>query len=223
VQPPARRSRRIVRDLRPDGPLVYQRLSTPSLFDAQKTETSWRSRRSVSVTRREWSGSRCTCSATRGRARRGPGVAREARAAGRPVQGQSQFSTWLHRLVVNTCKDVAQAAGQRSGGRSRSSRTRVSRRTAIRPARSPSRRRASSSAAALPSSRRTGDRRCAEGRLRRAVRGDLAFDGPARRHGQVLRAPRSKRSPGAVVSMSETVLMDKAAIERILPHRDRCC
>ena len=24
-------------------------------------------------------------------------------------RGQSQFSTWLHRLVVNTCKDVAQA------------------------------------------------------------------------------------------------------------------
>ena len=24
-------------------------------------------------------------------------------------RGQSAFSTWLHRLVVNTCKDVAQA------------------------------------------------------------------------------------------------------------------
>ena len=24
-------------------------------------------------------------------------------------RGESQFSTWLHRLVVNTCKDVAQA------------------------------------------------------------------------------------------------------------------
>ena len=24
-------------------------------------------------------------------------------------KGQSQFSTWLHRLVVNTCKDVAQS------------------------------------------------------------------------------------------------------------------
>jgi RNA polymerase sigma-70 factor (ECF subfamily) len=24
-------------------------------------------------------------------------------------RGQSQFSTWLHRLTVNTCKDVAQA------------------------------------------------------------------------------------------------------------------
>ena len=24
-------------------------------------------------------------------------------------KGEAQFSTWLHRLVVNTCKDVAQA------------------------------------------------------------------------------------------------------------------
>ncbi len=28
-------------------------------------------------------------------------------------KGESQFSTWLHRLVVNTCKDVAQARWQR--------------------------------------------------------------------------------------------------------------
>jgi RNA polymerase sigma-70 factor (ECF subfamily) len=28
-------------------------------------------------------------------------------------KGQSQFSTWLHRLVVNTCKDVAQAKWSR--------------------------------------------------------------------------------------------------------------
>jgi RNA polymerase sigma-70 factor (ECF subfamily) len=27
-------------------------------------------------------------------------------------RGESQFSTWLHRLVVNTCKDVAQARWQ---------------------------------------------------------------------------------------------------------------
>lgn len=26
-------------------------------------------------------------------------------------RGQSQFSTWLHRLTLNTCKDVAQARG----------------------------------------------------------------------------------------------------------------
>jgi len=28
-------------------------------------------------------------------------------------RGESQFSTWLHRLVVNTCKDVAQAKWSR--------------------------------------------------------------------------------------------------------------
>ena len=27
----------------------------------------------------------------------------------RQYRGESQFSTWLHRLVVNTCKDFAQA------------------------------------------------------------------------------------------------------------------
>jgi RNA polymerase sigma-70 factor (ECF subfamily) len=27
----------------------------------------------------------------------------------RQFRGESQFATWLHRLVVNTCKDVAQA------------------------------------------------------------------------------------------------------------------
>ncbi|HWB23791.1 MAG TPA: sigma-70 family RNA polymerase sigma factor [Gaiellaceae bacterium] len=31
----------------------------------------------------------------------------------RQFRGESQFSTWLHRLVVNTCKDMAQARSAR--------------------------------------------------------------------------------------------------------------
>jgi RNA polymerase sigma-70 factor (ECF subfamily) len=31
----------------------------------------------------------------------------------RQFRGDAQFSTWLHRLVVNTCKDVAQARAAR--------------------------------------------------------------------------------------------------------------
>ena len=31
----------------------------------------------------------------------------------RQFRGEAQFSTWLHRLVINTCKDVAQARAAR--------------------------------------------------------------------------------------------------------------
>lgn len=110
MQPPARRSRRIVRDLRPDGPLVYDRLSDPILV------------------RRAKDGDRLALEALCARHServhrialhilRDPDDANDAAQESlvKLVQrvgqfrGQSQFSTWLHRLVVNTCKDVAQA------------------------------------------------------------------------------------------------------------------
>ena len=123
-------------------------------------------------------------------------------------RGESQFSTWLHRLVVNTCKDVAQArwAG-RAAHRAARSRTRASRATATPHARSPPPRLGASSArclAELP--RGAGDGRRAQGRVRRAVRRDLCRDRPARRDGEVLRAPRPQRPAGAALRVTRRVV-----------------
>ena len=110
MQPSVSRSRRIARELRPDGPLVYERLSDPILV------------------RRAKDGDRLALAALCERhaerverialhVLRDPEDARDAAQESlvKLVQrvgqfrGQSQFATWLHRLVVNTCKDVAQA------------------------------------------------------------------------------------------------------------------
>ena len=110
MQPPARRSRRIVRELRPDGPLVYERLSDPILVrrakDGDKLALAALCERHAPRVER-----------IALHVLRDPEDARDAaqeslvklvRRIGQ-FRGQSQFSTWLHRLVVNTCKDVAQA------------------------------------------------------------------------------------------------------------------
>jgi RNA polymerase sigma-70 factor (ECF subfamily) len=109
VQPPVRRSRPIVRELRPDGPLVYERLSDPILVrrarDGDKLAlAALCDRHSARVHR------------IAQHVLRDPEDARDAAQESlvKLVQrvgqfrGQSQFSTWLHRLVVNTCKDIAQ-------------------------------------------------------------------------------------------------------------------
>ncbi len=110
MQPPPRRNRQIVRDLRPDGPLVYERLSDPILV------------------RRVKDGDQLALAALCARhadrvhrialhVLRDPEDANDAAQESmvklvrrvKQFRGDSQFSTWLHRLVVNTCKDVAQA------------------------------------------------------------------------------------------------------------------
>ena len=110
MQPSAGRSRRIVRDLRPDGPLVYERLSDPILVRRAKDGD-----RHALATLCERHAPRVERIALH--VLRDPEEARDAAQESlvKLVQrvgqfkGQSQFSTWLHRLVVNTCKDVAQA------------------------------------------------------------------------------------------------------------------
>ena len=100
----------MVRDLRSDGPLVYERLSDPILVRRAKDGDQ----RALAA----------LCERHAGRVNRialhvlrDPDDARDAAQESlvKLVQrvgqfrGQSEFSTWLHRLTVNTCKDVAQS------------------------------------------------------------------------------------------------------------------
>jgi RNA polymerase sigma-70 factor (ECF subfamily) len=110
VQPSVGRPRRIKRDLRPDGPLVYERLSDPILVRRSKDGDKL-----ALATLCERHAPRVERIALH--VLRDPEDARDAAQESlvKLVQrvgqfkGEAQFSTWLHRLVVNTCKDVAQA------------------------------------------------------------------------------------------------------------------
>ena len=108
MQPGPRRRSPIKRELRPASPLVYERLGDPVLIARAKDGDA----RALEA----------LC------ARHGPRVERLARhllpnpedaqdAAQESLaklcrrikqfRGEAQFTTWLHRLVVNTCHDVA--------------------------------------------------------------------------------------------------------------------
>ena len=110
MQPPLPRSRRIVRNLRPDGPLVYERLSDPILVrrtkdgDARALETLC-ARHAERVHRIALHVLRDPDDASDAAQEALVKLVRRVH----QFRGESLFSTWLHRLVVNTCKDVAQA------------------------------------------------------------------------------------------------------------------
>jgi RNA polymerase sigma-70 factor (ECF subfamily) len=105
---PLGRSRRQKIELRPAGPLVYEKLSDPILVQRAKDGD------------REALAALCERHAPRverlaAHLLSDPEDARDAAQDAlaklcvriRQFRGESQFTTWLHRLVVNTCRDVA--------------------------------------------------------------------------------------------------------------------
>jgi RNA polymerase sigma-70 factor (ECF subfamily) len=109
MQPPRPKSRQIGRELRADAPLVYERLSDPILVRRAKDGDA----RALAAL--------CERHAPRveriaRHLMRDPEDARDAAQEAlaklctriKQFRGESAFSTWLHRLTVNTCKDVAQ-------------------------------------------------------------------------------------------------------------------
>src|ERR671925_1640313 len=109
MQPPSRRGRPIRQSFRVEGPLVYARLSDPILVTRAKDGDA----RALEAL--------CERHAPRveklaAHLLRDPEDARDAAQEAlaklctriRQFRGESQFTTWLHRLVANTCRDVAE-------------------------------------------------------------------------------------------------------------------
>jgi RNA polymerase sigma-70 factor, ECF subfamily len=115
MQLPGGRRRPIQQSFRPEGLLVYARLSDPILVKRAKDGD------------RQALAALCERHAPRveklsGHLLRDPEDARDAaqealtKLCTRIAQfrGESQFSTWLHRLTVNACSDVAKRQGARA-------------------------------------------------------------------------------------------------------------
>ena len=108
MQPPLGKGRQTRQPLRPERALVYEKLSDPVLVKRAKDGDA----RALEAL--------CERHAPRverlaAHLLRDPEDARDAAQEAlaklcvrvRQFRGDSQFSTWLHRLVVNTCRDVA--------------------------------------------------------------------------------------------------------------------
>jgi RNA polymerase sigma-70 factor, ECF subfamily len=107
VQPPRRKRRQIVQPLRSGQPLRYEKLSDPILVkrakDGDHQALSALCERFAPRVER-------LCRAQLGDTEDARDAAQESLAKLcvrlRQFRGKSQFATWLHRLVVNTCRDV---------------------------------------------------------------------------------------------------------------------
>src|SRR5262249_15902182 len=108
MQLPGSRRRPIQQSFRPEGPLVYARLSDPILVKRAKDGDA----RALGAVceRQARGGEKLALHLLRDR--------EDARDASQEAlaklctrigqfRGESQFSTWLHRLTVNACRDVA--------------------------------------------------------------------------------------------------------------------
>jgi RNA polymerase sigma-70 factor (ECF subfamily) len=114
VKPVRATGRPIERPLRPDGPLAYEKLSDPILVRRAKDGDE---RALAALAERH-------APRVERLARHLLGDGEDARDAAqeslaklcvriRQFRGESQFATWLHRLVVNTCRDVAERQARR--------------------------------------------------------------------------------------------------------------
>jgi RNA polymerase sigma-70 factor (ECF subfamily) len=108
VQPSLRKGRQIRQSLRPEGPLVYERLSDPILVkrakDGDKRALDALCERHAAKVERL--ALHLLSDPEDGRDAAQESLAKLCVRIGQ-FRGESQFSTWLHRLVVNTCRDVA--------------------------------------------------------------------------------------------------------------------
>jgi RNA polymerase sigma-70 factor, ECF subfamily len=109
VQPPLRKRRQIRQNPRPERPLVYERLSDPILVKRARDgdEQALAALCERHAPRVERLAAHLLADPEDAR-----DAAQEALAKLcvrlRQFRGESQFSTWLHRLVVNTCRDIAE-------------------------------------------------------------------------------------------------------------------